>query len=60
MDDEISVYYHGLDQWVLTSSLGRGQGGSIRDFSIGGDRLFALHGEENVFDVWETPSAPII
>ncbi|KAI3923897.1 hypothetical protein MKW92_042607 [Papaver armeniacum] len=25
--------------------------GSIRDFSIGGDWLFALHSEENVFDV---------
>ncbi|RZC59898.1 hypothetical protein C5167_007201 [Papaver somniferum] len=60
IDDEISVYYHGLDQWVLTSTLGRSQGGPIQDFSIGGDRLFALHIEENVFDVWETPSAPII
>ncbi|KAI3866073.1 hypothetical protein MKX03_003535 [Papaver bracteatum] len=29
-------------------------GGAIRDFSIGGDRLFALHSEENVFDVWAT------
>ncbi|KAI3933992.1 hypothetical protein MKW92_026315 [Papaver armeniacum] len=57
MHDKISVYYGGLDQWVLTSSLGRREGGSIRDFSIGGDRLFALHGEENVFDIWETPSA---
>ncbi|KAI3929422.1 hypothetical protein MKW92_010449 [Papaver armeniacum] len=56
MYDKISVYYGGLDQWVLTSSLGRSEGGSIRDFSIGGDRLFALHGEENVFDIWETPS----
>ncbi|KAI3897932.1 hypothetical protein MKW92_009603 [Papaver armeniacum] len=55
---DISVYCGGLDQWVLTSSLGRSQGGSIRDFSIGGDRLFALHSEENMFDVWETPSVP--
>ncbi|KAI3897935.1 hypothetical protein MKW92_009606 [Papaver armeniacum] len=58
MNDKISVYCGGLDQWVLTSSLGRSQGGSIRDFSIGGDRLFALHSEENMFDVWETPSVP--
>ncbi|KAI3893085.1 hypothetical protein MKX03_035875 [Papaver bracteatum] len=60
MNDKISVYSCGLDQWVLTSRIGRSEGGSIRDFSIGGDRLFALHSEENVFDVWETPSAPII
>jgi hypothetical protein len=37
-----------------------GQGGAICDFSIGGDRLFALHSEENVFDVWETPPPAII
>ncbi|KAI3843126.1 hypothetical protein MKW92_017670 [Papaver armeniacum] len=61
MYDKISVYhYDGLDQWVLTSNLERSQGGSLRDFSIGGDRLFALHTEKNVFDVWETPSAPIV
>ncbi|KAI3894340.1 hypothetical protein MKW92_042974 [Papaver armeniacum] len=59
-NDKISVYSGGLDQWVLTSVVERCQGGSIRDFSIGDDRLFALHGEENVFDVWETPSAPMI
>ncbi|KAI3955771.1 hypothetical protein MKW98_006131 [Papaver atlanticum] len=59
-DDKISVNSGGLDQWVLTSVLERSQGGSIRDFSIGGDRLFALHSDENVFGVWETPSAPII
>ncbi|KAI3884178.1 hypothetical protein MKX03_013091 [Papaver bracteatum] len=44
-------------------NLGRscpGPGSSIRDFSIGGDRLFALHSEKNEFDLWETPSAPII
>ncbi|KAI3955773.1 hypothetical protein MKW98_006133 [Papaver atlanticum] len=58
--DKISVYYGGLDQWVLTSVLERSQAGSIRDFSIGGDRLFALRGEENVVDIWETPSSPII
>ncbi|KAI3915452.1 hypothetical protein MKW92_031926 [Papaver armeniacum] len=59
-DDKISVYCDALDQWVSTSSLERSQGGLLRDFSIGGDRLFALHREKNVFDVWETPSAPII
>ncbi|KAI3956294.1 hypothetical protein MKX01_004918 [Papaver californicum] len=58
MNDSISVF-SGPD-WVLTSSLRRSYGGSICDFSIGGDRLFALHSEENVFDVWETPSPPII
>lgn len=52
--DRISVFC-GPD-WFFTSSLGGG--GAIRDFSIGGDRLFALHSEENVFDVWETPSPP--
>ena len=45
---------------VLTSTLRRSYGGAICDFSIGGDRLFALHNEENVFDVWETPPPPII
>lgn len=58
MNDSISVFC-GPD-WVLTSRLRRSYGGSICDFSIGGDRLFALHSEENVFDIWETPSPPII
>ncbi|KFK32667.1 hypothetical protein AALP_AA6G273100 [Arabis alpina] len=58
MNDSISVFC-GPD-WVLTSRLRRSYGGSICDFSIGGDRLFALHSEENVFDVWETPPPPII
>ncbi|KAL1207157.1 BTB/POZ domain-containing protein [Cardamine amara subsp. amara] len=49
-----------MKNWVLTSRLRRSYGGSICDFSIGGDRLFALHCEENVFDVWETPPPPII
>lgn len=53
MNDSISVF-SGPD-WVLTSRLRRGYGGPICDFSIGGDRLFALHSEENVFDVWEAP-----
>ncbi|KAK4746552.1 hypothetical protein SAY87_025589 [Trapa incisa] len=58
MNDCISVFC-GSD-WVLTSRLKRGYGGSICDFSIGGDRLFALHSEENVFDIWEAPPPPII
>ncbi|GKU87197.1 hypothetical protein SLEP1_g1640 [Rubroshorea leprosula] len=53
MNDCISVFC-GPD-CVLTSRLRRSDGGSICDFSIGGDRLFALHSEENVFDIWETP-----
>ncbi|CAL4968274.1 unnamed protein product [Urochloa decumbens] len=58
--DAISVF-SGPD-YVLTSTLrgGGGDGGAICDFSIGGDRLFVLHSEENVFDVWETPPLPII
>ncbi|KAA8522874.1 hypothetical protein F0562_009297 [Nyssa sinensis] len=58
MNDSISVFC-GAD-WVLTSRLRRSYGGSICDFSIGGDRLFALHSEENIFDIWETPSPQII
>lgn len=58
MNDCISVFC-GFD-WVLTSRLRRSYGGSICDFSIGGDRLFALHNEENVFDIWETPTPPVI
>ncbi|CAA0806498.1 BTB/POZ domain-containing protein [Striga hermonthica] len=58
MNDCISVFC-GPD-WVLTSRLRNSYGGSICDFSVGGDRLFALHSEENVFDVWETPSPPIM
>ncbi|KAL6899605.1 hypothetical protein ACP4OV_006263 [Aristida adscensionis] len=55
--DTISVF-SGPDH-ALTSTLRGGNGGAICDFSIGGDRLFALH-NENVFDVWETPPPPII
>ena len=58
MNDCVSVFC-GPD-WVLTSRLRRSYGGSICDFSIGGDRLFALHSEENVFDIWETPPPPIM
>ncbi|KAI3955699.1 hypothetical protein MKW98_006059 [Papaver atlanticum] len=56
--DAISVF-SGPD-WKLTSSFGRSPGGEIRDFSIGGDRLFVLHSEENMFEVWETPSPSVI
>ena len=58
MNDSISVFSG--PEYVLTSTLRRSHGGAICDFSIGGDRLFALHSEENVFDVWETPPPPII
>lgn len=58
MNDSISVFC-GSD-WVLTSRLRNSYGGSICDFSIGGDRLFALHSEENVFDIWETRPPPIM
>ncbi|KAH0735860.1 hypothetical protein KY285_011567 [Solanum tuberosum] len=51
--DTISVYC-GSD-WVPTSQLQQSHGGWIRDFSIGGDRLFALHWNNDIFDVWETP-----
>ncbi|XP_062219618.1 BTB/POZ domain-containing protein At2g24240-like [Phragmites australis] len=57
-NDAISVF-SGPDH-VLTSTLRGSNGGAICDFSIGGDRLFALHNEENVFDVWETPPPAII
>ncbi|XP_072989788.1 BTB/POZ domain-containing protein At2g24240-like [Typha latifolia] len=58
MNDSISVFC-GPD-FALTSTLRRSYGGSICDFSIGGDRLFVLHNEENVVDVWETPPSPIV
>ncbi|XP_054807282.1 BTB/POZ domain-containing protein At4g30940-like [Prosopis cineraria] len=58
MNDCISVFCG--PEWVLTSRLRRSYGGSICDFSIAGDRLFALHSEENVFDIWQTPSPPAI
>ncbi|KAM0025973.1 hypothetical protein Hdeb2414_s0012g00397291 [Helianthus debilis subsp. tardiflorus] len=57
-NDCISVYC-GSD-WVLTSRLRKTFGGSICDFSIGGDRLFTLHSKENVFDIWEAPPSHIV
>ncbi|KAI3955830.1 hypothetical protein MKW98_006190 [Papaver atlanticum] len=57
INDRVSMFC-GPD-WFSTSSIGRiCGGGAIRDFSIGGDRLFALHSEENIFDMWETPLPP--
>lgn len=40
---------------VQTAGLRQKEGGAISDISVGGDRLFVLHNEEDVFDVWETP-----
>ncbi|CAL5374559.1 unnamed protein product [Camellia sinensis] len=54
-----SIWVYCGPDWVLTSRLGRSNGGSICDFSVGGDRLFALHYEQNVFDIWEMPQKPI-
>ncbi|XP_024539323.1 BTB/POZ domain-containing protein At4g30940 [Selaginella moellendorffii] len=41
----------------LSVSGGGGGGGSggIADIDVGGDRLFVLHSDENLFDVWESP-----
>eukprot|EP01018_Ginkgo_biloba_P014159 Gb_37959 [translate_table: standard] len=50
-----SVYVFCSPDWVLTSRLRKLNGGSISDVSVGGDRMFVLHNEEDVFDVWETP-----
>ena len=58
MSESVSVFSG--PEWVLTSRLSSSSGGSMCDISIGGDRLFALHSDMNVFDVWETPPLPII
>ena len=58
LSDCISVY--SVSNLVLTSKLRRNYNDLICDFSISGDRLFALHQGESVFDVWETPTPPII
>ncbi|VAH10875.1 unnamed protein product [Triticum turgidum subsp. durum] len=58
-DDSISVYggpNHDRLRLALRGSQG---GGAIADFSVGGDRLFAVHHEDNVPDVWETLPPPI-
>lgn len=41
---------------VQTARLRKSEGGAISDIAVGGDRLFVLHREEDIFDVWETPS----
>ncbi|TMW84458.1 hypothetical protein EJD97_025172 [Solanum chilense] len=51
--DTISVFC-GSD-FVPTSQLQLSHCNWIRDFSISGDRLFALHRYKDIFDVWETP-----
>ncbi|KAG8060333.1 hypothetical protein GUJ93_ZPchr0002g24505 [Zizania palustris] len=58
-DDTISVF-SGPDH-VLTSTLRGSDAGANCDFTIrSGDRLFSLHHEENVFDVWDTLPPPVI
>ncbi|KAF7100080.1 hypothetical protein CFC21_101637 [Triticum aestivum] len=58
-DDTISVF--GGPKYDLRLALRGSQGGgAINDFSVGGDRFFAVHKEDNVLDVWETPLPPII
>ncbi|KAH7426594.1 hypothetical protein KP509_10G007500 [Ceratopteris richardii] len=42
---------------VQTAKLKKSEGGDISDIAVGGERLFVLHNEENVFDVWETPGS---
>ncbi|MCD7452392.1 hypothetical protein HAX54_016377 [Datura stramonium] len=53
LNDTISVYCG--PNWVATSEFRQSHGGPIWGFSIGGDRLFALHRNEDVLDVWDTP-----
>ncbi|WMV60221.1 hypothetical protein MTR67_053606 [Solanum verrucosum] len=57
LNDTITVY-SGSD-WVPTSQFQQSHGGPIWDFSIGGDHLFALHRNEDVLDVWDTPRSPM-
>ncbi|PKI65672.1 BTB/POZ domain-containing protein At2g24240-like [Punica granatum] len=48
--------FSGSDR-ILTSKFqaSGGRGGSICDMSIGGDRLFTLHNDPDVVNVWESP-----
>ncbi|XP_073359900.1 BTB/POZ domain-containing protein At2g24240-like [Aegilops tauschii subsp. strangulata] len=58
-DDTISVF--GGPTYDLRLALRGSQGsGAINDFSVGGDRLFAVHKEDNVLDVWEARPPPVI
>ncbi|CAK9216925.1 unnamed protein product [Sphagnum troendelagicum] len=58
-----SVYVFCSPDWdaargVQTARLRKTEGGgAISDISVGGDSLFVLHNEINVFDVWETPGS---
>ncbi|PHT52357.1 hypothetical protein CQW23_06819 [Capsicum baccatum] len=54
------IFVYGGSDWLPTSQFERSRGGPIRDYSIGGDCLFALQDNENIVDVWETPRPPII
>ncbi|KAF3633619.1 BTB/POZ domain-containing protein [Capsicum annuum] len=57
MNDTISV--HCGSDWVPTSQFQQSRGGPIWGFSIGGARLFALHRNEYVLDVWDAPRSPV-
>eukprot|EP00250_Pteridium_aquilinum_P001872 c12079_g1_i1 orf=872-2224(+) len=59
-NDSVYVYCtHDLDaaKSVQTAKLRKEDGGAICDIAVGGERLFVLHSEEDIFDVWETPGA---
>eukprot|EP00250_Pteridium_aquilinum_P029715 c40000_g1_i1 orf=224-1585(+) len=51
---------HDAARCVQTAKLRKIDGGAIADIAVGGDRLFVLHNEEDVFDVWQTPGASSI
>ncbi|VAH22456.1 unnamed protein product [Triticum turgidum subsp. durum] len=57
-DDTISVYGGPNHDHLRLALRGSQGGGAIADFSVGGDRLFAVHHEDNVLDVWETLPRP--
>ncbi|KAM3215747.1 hypothetical protein P3L10_025187 [Capsicum annuum] len=50
---------HCGSDWVPTSQFQQSRGGPIWGFSIGGARLFALHRNEYVLDVWDAPRSPV-
>ncbi|XP_037462449.1 BTB/POZ domain-containing protein At2g24240-like [Triticum dicoccoides] len=57
-DDTISVYGGPNHDHLRLALRGSQGGGAIADFSVGGDRLFAVHHEDNVLDVWATLPRP--
>ncbi|XBJ27313.1 hypothetical protein VPH35_004593 [Triticum aestivum] len=57
-DDTISVYCGPNHDHLRLALRGSQGGGAIADFSVGGDRLFAVHHEDNVLDVWATLPRP--